>query len=75
MLWSDGNPFGEIFSRGIKPPGRVILKTRKEVRDMKDQSKNPQNKNQNCPTDKKDQAPENKKKDAPESRKAPESKF
>lgn len=67
--------FVEIFSSGIKHGRLVILKARKEVRDMKDQSKNPQNKSQNCPTDKKDQAPENKKKDAPESRKAPESKF
>ncbi len=38
--------------------------------------KNPENKNQNCPTNQKNQqTPENKKKDAPESRKAPESKF
>lgn len=66
----------EIFSSGIKHGRLVILKTRKEVKDMKDQNKNPQNKSQNCPTDKKDQpSPENKKKDAPESRKAPESKF
>lgn len=72
--------FVEIFSSGIKPPRLVILNTRKEVKDMKDQNRNqqnPQNKNQqNCPTNQKNQPnPENKKKDAPESHKAPENKF
>ena len=69
--------FGEIFSFGIKPTGAVILKARKEVKDMKNQNRQtPQNKNQNCPTNQKNQqTPENKKKDAPESHKTPESKF
>lgn len=55
----------------------MILNAWKEVRDMKDQNKNPQNKKQQgCPTDQKNQPnPENKKKDAPESHKTPENKF
>ncbi len=69
--------FVEIFSHGIKQRRCVILNAWKEVRDMKDQNKNPQNKKQQgCPTDQKNQPnPENKKKDAPESHKTPENKF
>ena len=69
--------FRKIFHPGIKIFRLVILKPRKEVKDMKDQNRTPQNKNQqNCPTDQKNQqTPENKKKDAPESHKAPENKF